>query len=497
MSDRNPNTHHILADVSAELALLASAARGGAEIVAGLVGWVGDDWFFRREHAAAWGVIASVIAQGQSVDQVTLKSGLLKTGIEPRDAEELWEKISGAHSVPSARQWRKYAEVLEAWRIRRKGVQAADEMRATFYDLTVEAVEARAAAEAAIFGLHSRRAREGARHRSEFVDRIIAEFMEAFSGRGHVIGGLGTGFTDIDRLYIKGLRTGHMILIGAPPGGGKTLLLSKILDNLSRGVGDYAEFKQTGVPVLLVSLEMDGHELTERDFVRVTRISLNAAQRGQVSREVKDGVSAAMRPLQEAPFYILHMPGASIQQVVAQVKFEVARLGIKVIGLDYVQCLRSDSKRAREGRTQEMQEISSELDKLAADLQVPLIAAAQLKTDAYTGRPKLEHLRETAQLGQDADLVMLLSPWGQIVKSEQRKQQASKDMKEAFGDDDEDDGPPDGLDEYMACDVVKNRHGGRTSHKPEPIKLKWDGAYYDLMSTCHKLFDSTGKETQR
>lgn len=482
-----------LMDAGAERALLACASIGGAQVLSNLVGLVDEDWFGMASHQLTWRVLNGLIVKGHPLDSVVIENELVRAGMPQQDASVITEEM--ASLVPRSANWKHYAAVVEQYRKRRLGVKAAQDMLAGFQDLTTDPNEILAASEAQLFSLHSRAQKMGARHRREFVQKVLTDIQESWSHRGHVIGGIGTGYTDLDRLAIKGIRPGHFWLLGAPPGGGKTVKLSKILDNIARGEGDYHEFKQDSKPVLLVSLEMDGYELTERDVIRQAKITMNQGQRGQVSRKTMQTLAETVQVLNDAPYYILYAPSLSIQELRVLLRYLMAVHNFAVIGIDYVQKLRSDTKAARDSRTVEMQEISTGLDMIAGELQVGIIAASQLKVEAYTGRPKLEHLRESAQLCQDADLVALLSPWNQAMGIKPQKKEAPGKKGEAAPWEDEEDDPPEEIGDFMAEDVVKNRHGGNTNGKP-PIKLKWHREYFDFVSTCDRLFDSTGNHVQ-
>lgn len=511
---------HQLADPAAELALLGSASRGGAEVLSGMVGTVGEDWFSTAPRQLAWRVLSGLIARGLPMDFVVIENEFISSGMEPRMAKDLCEAISRA--VPTARNWPHYVDVLERWRMRRLGVALSRQMAEGFQNLEVDPKKLVGEIEAGMFELHSSRSRVTAQHRSVFIGRVIEEMATAFEQRGHVIGGVGTGYTDLDRLAIKGMRPGHFWLVGAPPGFGKTLLLSKILENISMGRGDYIEFKQKPIPVLLVSLEMDGYELAERDVVRGTRVSLAQMQQGLIARKVIQDMPAALTHMQAAPFYVLHVPGKSWEQIRILVKFAISQYGLQdagpqcprmIVGFDYVQAAHSDAKDAKGNRTREMQIISTGIDALAADTKTAWLVAAQLTRESFRGinpkskteppRPGIADLRESGQLAQDADLVAIINPWWEKPADED-KGKAQKDWrKQASGDRDEDDeddgfGPESDAPygDYVGLDVPKNRHGANTHGKPM-IKLKWDKAYFDFTSTNTRLWDATGKTSQQ
>ena len=513
MSDRS-----VLADPVAEVALLGSASRGGAEVLSGMVGTVGEDWFSSASRQLAWRVLSGLVALGIPMDFVLIENEFVKAGMDRQVASDLCGSIATA--VPTARNWPHYVNVLEGYRARRLGVELAGQMVEGFRDLTVDPKKLIGEIEAGLYNLQSSRSRVTAEHRSVFIDRVIGEMADAFEHRGHVIGGVGTGYTDLDRLAIKGMRPGHFWLIGAPPGFGKTLMVSKILENIAMGRGDYTEFKQEPIPVLMVSLEMDGYELAERDVVRGTRISLAQMQQGLVSRQNMKDMPTTMSKMIAAPFYVLHVPGKSWEQIRILVKFAISQYGLQdagpqcprmIVGFDYVQAAHSDAKDAKGNRTREMQIISTGIDALAAETKTAWLVAAQLTRESFRGinpkaekepqRPGIADLRESGQLAQDADLVAIINPWWEKPDKEEKGGQSDW-RKQASGDnpDDDDDDFSGGADDapygdFVGLDVPKNRHGANTHGKPM-IKLRWDKAYFDFISTNTRLFDTTGKARQ-
>jgi replicative DNA helicase len=137
----------------------------------------------------------------------------------------------------------------------------------------------------------------------------------------------------------------------------------------------------------------DGTFLADRDFPKLT---------------------AAASKLAEAKIFIDDSPGLNILELRAKARRLRAQHAVELIVIDYLQLLRSTSRRGQENRQIEISEISAGIKGLAKELNIPIIVAAQLnrnpenRTGDSKGRPRLSDLRESGSIEQDADLVGLL-----------------------------------------------------------------------------------------
>ena len=482
----------VLADVGAERSLLASASRGTPEQIANMLVAVKEELFFLPLHQLAWRVVRENLEAAIPWDWTIFKAKLKKLDVPEPDADALADEM--ARSVPSAGMWKHYADLVEDYHVRRGMEQIARESLVMVYNKKEKAAVHLGQIEGRYFELHANRGRGEMKHISAFTSVALDNFKESAARKGKVSGGLATGFTDIDRLNIKGIRNRHLWCFGAPPGGGKTLFLMKLLYNIASGSHDYtaikSEWDQEALPVALFSLEMEGAELAERELVRLSRVNLNTLQRGMENRGELEQLGAAAHVLNRAQLFIEPTFNISVQDLRIRARYAVAKYGVRMIGVDYAQLLYSDTKGAKLNKTTGQEEVSRGLKQLAQELGIPVLVLVQVQREAFKGRPHLGNIADSAQYCKDADVVAMLSPWDS-------KYAKGDNEPSAFEDDEDEDvlGENDDMN-FLACDFVKTRGFGGTSGKA-PLKIRWDREFYDLKSTCDRLFDPQGKNVQR
>lgn len=481
MSDPNSNA---LANPNAELALLSAASRGGPKALAEIASVVREDWFSSADRALTWRVLHDNLTRGLPSDLTLIEDSLITGGMSEIGAKKMAAALGD--TAPTVNIWAPLAQRVENYYTRRKGVEICRAALAQFQDSKLTPAEALEAAEAALFSLHAQKLGKGMRHIGASLNEALASIEESIKNRGHVTGGLASGFTGIDRCNIKGLRPGHMWVVSAPPGYGKTVFLMKLAWNIATASGDYREFDPARHPAAKVgifTLEMDDVQLAERCLLTQARVELNKMQRGMIARADQDKLEAACQKIRASHLYIEHCPGITVQELRVKCRYAVARHGLQMIGIDYAQLVGSSSRAAQGNRTQTLMDVSMGINLIADECKVPVVVLAQPKQETWGTRAGLNSLGETSQLAKDADLVGMLGPWD------------PKRLRLKNQDDDEDDEyrEPDDPNLPSYFDIVKNRNGPNTDGKP-PIKLKWERDFYDMVSTNNRLFDSTGKE---
>jgi replicative DNA helicase len=211
--------------------------------------------------------------------------------------------------------------------------------------------------------------------------------------------GLPTGLTDVDRV-IGGLQRSDLIIIGGRPSMGKTSWLLSVMLNLLR----------QKIPVALFSLETSAVQVHQRFVAMETGISTHHMRQGKLDdREWALFVEANAR-LGTLPYWIDDTPAHAITQMRAQAKRLYHEHGIQALFVDYLQ-LAVGTARGASNRTQEVSEISRGLKQIARELNIPVVAAAQLNRAVESRadkRPGLADLRESGDIENDADLVAFL-----------------------------------------------------------------------------------------
>jgi replicative DNA helicase len=229
------------------------------------------------------------------------------------------------------------------------------------------------------------------------------------------LSGIACGLEDLDR-QMGGLQSSDLIILAGRPGMGKTALATNIAYNVARAWrsesrADGREETVNGGIVGFFSLEMSAEQLATRIISEQTEIASYRIRRGEIDPGDFDRIAAVAREMQALPLYIDETGGLSIAQLAARARRLKRQRGLDLLVIDYLQLLQGSTRRASEGRVQEVTEITTGLKALAKDLNVPILALSQLSRQVENRddkRPQLADLRESGSIEQDADVVMFV-----------------------------------------------------------------------------------------
>src|ERR1051325_11463242 len=183
--------------------------------------------------------------------------------------------------------------------------------------------------------------------------------IEDFHQRQGVLTGVGTGFTDFDRMT-NGLHSGEMIVVAARPSMGKTSLAMNIAEHVAIDLR---------LPVGVFSLEMTAESLVLRMLCSRSRVNLRSVRDGFLAERDFPRLTASAGKLACAPLYIDDSAGLSILQLRAKARRMYQQFGIKLLVIDYLQLLNGGSSRI-ENRQQEISQISNGIKALAKELNI-------------------------------------------------------------------------------------------------------------------------------
>ena len=352
---------------------------------------------YRPAHQIIHEVILDLYGRGEPADAVTVANELTKRGEIGRvgGAPYLHTLIA---CVPTAANAGYYARIVRERAILRRLVEAGTRIVQLGYSGDGDADEIVDRAEAEVYGVTDRRVSEDYRPLSEIMPGALDE-IEAIGSRGGGLTGVPTGFADLDALT-NGLHPGQMIVIAARPALGKSTLA---LD-LAR-----AASVKGGLTAVIFSLEMGRNEITMRLLSAEARVPLHSMRTGQMGEDDWARLARRMSEVVDAPLFIDDSPNMSMMEIRAKCRRLKQRHDLRLVIIDYLQ-LMSSPKRV-ENRQQEVSDMSRSLKLLAKELDVPVVAVAQLnrgpeqRTDK---RPLLADLRESGSIEQDSDVVILL-----------------------------------------------------------------------------------------
>jgi replicative DNA helicase len=213
--------------------------------------------------------------------------------------------------------------------------------------------------------------------------------------------GVPTGFTGVDNL-LAGLQRSDLVILAARPSVGKTSFALDIMRSVAL---------KTNQPVGFFSLEMSKEQLVDRMICAEANVDLWKLRTGRLSEHDDDfpRIGDALGRLSEAPIYIDDSPAASIMSIRTKARRLQSEHGLSMIVIDYLQLM--EAKNQSDNRVQEVAEISRGLKQIARELNVPVLALAQLSRAVELTKPaipRLAHLRDSGSIEQDADVVMFL-----------------------------------------------------------------------------------------
>jgi len=230
------------------------------------------------------------------------------------------------------------------------------------------------------------------------------------------LSGLATELKDLDS-KMGGLQKSDLIIVAGRPGMGKTALATNIAYNVARSWrqgevrADGRVESENGGIVGFFSLEMSAEQLATRIISEQAGIPSSSIRRGGIDQEKFDRLKDVTIELQHLPLYIDETGGLTIAQLAARARRLKRQKGLDLLVVDYIQLLQGSTRRAQEGRVQEVTEITTNLKALAKELNVPIIACSQLSRQVENRddkRPQLSDLRESGSIEQDADVVLFV-----------------------------------------------------------------------------------------
>jgi replicative DNA helicase len=388
--------------VDAEQGVLGSMLISPRETIAECVEKINEDYFYVPANRTIYNVLVDLWNAGQAIDLITFTQVL-------RD-RHLLESVGGAAFVtslftfvPTAANVQYYLEIVRDKYILREIISAATESVRRAYEEQDEVNNLLDEVEQRIFAVGEDRFKGQLLSMKEQVMNTLESIEKLFENKG-AITGVSTGFRDLDKLT-SGLHASEMIVIAARPSMGKTALAMNIAEHVA------IEMK---LPVAIFSLEMSAQQLVQRMLCSRARVNLAKTRDGFLAEADFPKLTHAASKLAEAKIFVDDSAGLTILELRAKARRLKAQQNVRLIIVDYLQLLRSTSRRAQDNRQLEISEISAGLKGLAKELNIPIIVVAQLnrnpeiRTGSGKGVPRLADLRESGSIEQDADLVGLL-----------------------------------------------------------------------------------------
>src|SRR5881409_394639 len=352
--------------VDAEQGVLGSMLISPRETIAECVEKINEEYFYVPAHRTIYNVLVDLWNAGQAIDLITFTQVL-------RD-RHLLDSVGGAAFVtslftfvPTAANVQYYLEIVRDKHILREIISASTESVRRAYEEQDEVNNLLDEVEQRIFAVGEDRFKGQMLSMKDQVMEAIESIEKLYERKGGITG-ISTGFVEFDRMT-SGLHPSEMIVIAARPSMGKTALAMNIAEHVAIN-----EKLQVGV----FSLEMSSQQLVQRLLCSRARVNLQKVRDGFLAERDFPSLTAAASKLAEAKIFIDDSAGLSILELRAKARRLKSAHNIQLLIVDYLQLLRSTTRRAQDNRQLEISEISAGLKGLAKELKIPIVVVAQL-----------------------------------------------------------------------------------------------------------------------
>ena len=403
-----------LSNIEAEIALIGCLLKEN-KFFEKISDFLLPEHFTNPLHSKLFSIISKLINQNQLVSPITLKNYFSSSKEDYNiDIFEYLKQIKD--STPSMINTFNYGRIIYDLHIKRSllsiGNQITDYAKVKDSDLNGnEQIEQ---AENKLFNL----SQKGAFERKYFslgeaLNESLGNIEYAFK-KGGKISGIASGIDELD-LKLGGLHNSDLIIIAGRPSMGKTALGTTIAFNVAKSFKEENdEFNEKklidGGKVAIFSLEMSAEQLATRILSSQTNISSDRMRRSELNDNDFKNIVSGIKEIEGVNLFIDDNPLLTIPALRTRARRLYRQHNINLIIIDYLQ-LMSGSNNVKDGRVQEISEITRGLKAIAKELNIPIIALSQLSRQVEQRddkRPLLSDLRESGTIEQDADVVMFI-----------------------------------------------------------------------------------------
>ena len=360
--------------------------------------------FYDPMHQKIFNSIENLIFKGMLANPITLKN-FFKNEKDDLDIPEYLIKITKFST--STRQAIEYSKIIYDMFVRRELIkiseQTIDTAKQSHLDTNGQTIIENS--EKLLFDLAERGSFNSSLVKFDEAMQQTIEMASAAYKNEEGIVGVPTGLRDLDD-RLGGLHQSDLIIIAGRPSMGKTALATNIAFNAAQKLQD----KGKKSSIAFFSLEMSSEQLSTRILAEQSRIKSNDIRRGKISDDQFDKFIETSKNISELPLYIDETPAISIAAMSNRARRIKRLFGLDMIVVDYIQLMKGTFNN-KDGRVQEISEITQGLKAIAKELSVPVVALSQLSRAVEQRddkKPQLSDLRESGSIEQDADVVMFV-----------------------------------------------------------------------------------------
>lgn len=358
---------------------------------------IGQDDFYKDTHGIIYETMFELYNKQEPIDLLSLANRLKEKG--------KLDKIGGrtylvdlTNSVPTASHVITYAKIIKKKATLRSLISASAEIHEAAFNESMETDEVLDIAESKIFAVSQNNVKKQFHAMQDILSSAFDRIDEIHRDKGKVKG-ISTGFKSLDNI-LAGFQKSDLIILASRPSIGKTSLAL----NFARHIA-----VKSKIPVAIFSLEMSKEQLVDRMLSMESQVDSWRMRTGNLTDEDFPKIGHAMGVLSEAPIFIDDTSACNVMDLRTKARRLEMEHNLGLIIIDYLQLM--EGRRASEGRTQEVSEISRKLKGVARELNVPILALSQLNRSVENRTPpipKLADLRESGSIEQDADVVMFI-----------------------------------------------------------------------------------------
>ncbi|MEQ9074112.1 MAG: replicative DNA helicase [Sandaracinaceae bacterium] len=383
--------HH---DLEAERAVLSCILLDPSALDA--LDWLEASDFYAPRNAAVYAALQRLHIRAEPLDIVTLRTELVRMGDLERVTEE--HLLALQDSIPNVEAVEGYARTVRGHATARRVFETCTKLLARQAQPIQDIERFLDEAEATLHGVStSRRDDASIVHIADVMSESLANLQERQQRNG--ISGLSSGFRGLDQ-RLSGLEPGQLILVAGRPGSGKSAF--------AQAVALHNALERRSVAVF--SLEMERVSWGRRFLASQASVPAERARQGTMSEPQWQQMKNTAAQLARLPLHIDATPGLTPYQLRSRCRRIRSRHGLELVVVDYIQLMRWHER--LDSTEAQMAEVSKALKELAKELGVPVIALAQLNREVERRggdkRPQVADLRNSGQLEQDADAILLL-----------------------------------------------------------------------------------------
>ncbi len=359
--------------------------------------------FYDPMHQKIFAAIEKLIFKGMLANPITLKNYFENEKDEINVPDYL---VKVTKFSTSLRQAIEYSKIIYDMFVRRELIKISESTieSAKLNDLSINGQNIIENSEKFLFDLAERGSFNSSLIKFDEAMKMTIEMASNAYKNEEGIVGVPTGLRDLDD-RLGGLHKSDLVIIAGRPSMGKTALATNIAFNAAQKLQESGKKSS----VAFFSLEMSSEQLSTRILAEQSRIKSNDIRRGRISEEQFDKFIETSKNISELPLFIDETPAISIAALSNRAR-RIKRIhNLDLIVIDYIQLMRAVN--TKDGRVQEISEITQGLKALAKELSVPVLALSQLSRAVEQRddkKPQLSDLRESGSIEQDADVVMFV-----------------------------------------------------------------------------------------